>query len=65
MVGKIVDQKFRDGELNESPLTLRDLERIKEGFLKILAGIYHTRLEYPSAPDLSKGKAKDLSLSEN
>ncbi|MCD6116392.1 HDIG domain-containing protein [bacterium] len=65
LVGKIVDQKFSDGELNESPLTLRDLERIKEGFLKILAGIYHTRLEYPSAPDLSKGKAKDLSISEN
>jgi len=64
LVGKIVDQKFREGELNESPLTLRDLERIKDGFLKILAGIYHTRVEYPAAPDTTKGKEKDISLGE-
>jgi len=55
LVNKIVDQKFSDGELDESPLTLRDLEKIKEAFVKILAGIYHTRVEYPNSSDKQKG----------
>ena len=47
VVEDLVNEKFKDGELDESPLTLRDLERIKEAFVKILAGIFHTRIEYP------------------
>jgi len=42
-----VDERFRIGQLDESPLTLRDLERIKESFLNILAGTFHARVEYP------------------
>ena len=57
LVGKIVDDKFKEGELDESPLTLRDLEKIKDGFLNILSGMYHTRVEYPSKAEKSKGGA--------
>jgi putative nucleotidyltransferase with HDIG domain len=42
-----VDERFQEGELDESPLTLRDLQRIKESFLMILGGMFHTRVEYP------------------
>ncbi|MBN1781442.1 HDIG domain-containing protein [bacterium] len=51
VVEDIVDERFKEGELDESPLTLRDLERIKEAFLNILAGIFHTRIEYPDRED--------------
>ena len=47
LIGGLVDERFKEGELDESPLTLRDLERIKEAFLTILAGTFHTRIEYP------------------
>jgi putative nucleotidyltransferase with HDIG domain len=47
LVDELVDERFQEGELDESPLTLRDLMRIKEAFVKILAGIFHTRVEYP------------------
>jgi len=47
LVEELVDERFQSGELDEAPLTLRDLQRIKESFLSILAGIFHTRLEYP------------------
>jgi putative nucleotidyltransferase with HDIG domain len=47
LVDELVDERFQEGELDESPLTLRDLMRIKEAFVKILAGIFHTRIEYP------------------
>jgi hypothetical protein len=47
LIEDLVDQRFKEGELDESPLTLRDLENIKEAFLTILAGTFHTRVEYP------------------
>lgn len=69
LVNDLVDERFREGELNEAPLTLRDLERIKEAFLAILAGTFHTRLEYPDKEELKPhkktNKAKGESASEN
>jgi len=47
LIEELVDGRFQEGQLDESPLTLRDLGRIKEGFLTILAGTFHARLEYP------------------
>jgi len=47
LVEDLVDARFKEGQLDESPLTLRDLERIKESFLMILAGTFHARVEYP------------------
>ncbi len=47
LIEDLVDERFKEGELDESPLTLRDLEKIKEAFLTILAGTFHTRIEYP------------------
>lgn len=47
LVSEIIDGRFREGELDESPLTLRDLNKVGEAFLKILIGRYHRRVEYP------------------
>ncbi|MBN1895821.1 HDIG domain-containing protein, partial [bacterium] len=51
VIEDIVQERFQSGELNESPITLRDLEKIKESFLISLAGLFHTRLEYPDKDD--------------
>lgn len=50
LVRRILNNKFIDGQLDECDLTLRDLERISEAFGRVLAGIYHSRIEYPKAP---------------
>ena len=47
LVHKIINNKFIDKQLDECDLTLRDLEKIAEVFIKILSGIYHTRVTYP------------------
>ncbi|MFH0913008.1 MAG: HDIG domain-containing metalloprotein [Candidatus Omnitrophota bacterium] len=47
LVHKVVNNKFIDGQLDECDLTLKDLERISEIFIRILSGIYHPRLTYP------------------
>ncbi len=47
LVWDIIMEKFTSGELSESELTLKDLEVIKNSFVQILAGYFHTRIEYP------------------
>jgi Predicted membrane-associated HD superfamily hydrolase len=44
----LVAQKIAAGQLREAPLTLRDLDRVSQEFTRLLAGMYHTRVEYPS-----------------
>ena len=47
MVQKIINNIFIDGQLDECDLTLKDLHSIAKSFNKILAGIYHQRIDYP------------------
>ncbi|HLQ04795.1 MAG TPA: HDIG domain-containing protein [Verrucomicrobiae bacterium] len=47
MVDKIVGERLADGQLDESELTLRDVQRIKDAFCELLLGVYHERIPYP------------------
>ncbi|MBN2736416.1 MAG: HDIG domain-containing protein [Spirochaetales bacterium] len=51
LVWKIIIDKFDSGELSECNLTLNDLELIKQNFVKLLAGHFHSRIEYPKVKD--------------
>jgi putative nucleotidyltransferase with HDIG domain len=46
-VQQLFSAKVEHGQLAESELTFRDLETIKNAFVKVLAGYYHSRIEYP------------------
>jgi hypothetical protein len=46
-VHKVINNKFIDGQLDECELTLKDIEKISSVFIKILNGIYHSRVNYP------------------
>ena len=52
LVASIIDERVRSGQLDESPLTLEDIARVRHAFLTTLQGIYHPRVEY--APQLMK-----------
>jgi putative nucleotidyltransferase with HDIG domain len=43
----LIDAKVEHGQLSESELTFRDLDTIKNAFVRVLAGYYHSRIEYP------------------
>lgn len=47
MVNNIIKTRLNEGQLNDCDLTLKDLEKIREAFLKVFVGIYHKRIEYP------------------
>ena len=48
MVNNIIKDKLHSDQLDNCDLTLRDLEKIRKCFLKVLNGIYHKRIEYPT-----------------
>ncbi len=50
VVDRVVNEKIDDGQLNESPLTLSDITKIRAAFLESLVGHYHQRIAYPNFP---------------
>lgn len=46
-VREITNKIFLDGQLDECELTLKDLNKIVDSFVKVLVGIFHHRIEYP------------------
>ncbi|HEY8890423.1 MAG TPA: HD family phosphohydrolase [Clostridium sp.] len=48
MVNNLIKARLNDGQLDNCDLTLKDLEKIRVAFLKVLSGIYHERIEYPT-----------------
>ena len=49
LVEHIVRQRIDQGQLRDAPLTLRQLELVKEQFVRVLLGMYHSRIDYPAA----------------
>ena len=47
LVDTIVDNLMKDKQLNDTNLTLKDIETIRNTFKRRLMNIYHTRIEYP------------------
>ena len=54
-IQQLFDAKVDHGQLAESDLSFRELEVIKKAFVKVLAGYYHSRIEYPKQKDEEKG----------
>jgi len=48
LIQRIISDRFQSGELDECPLTLRDLAKIKEAFAQILIAAFHQRVVYPT-----------------
>jgi len=47
LIDLIFRERIDDGQLDDTNLTFRDLQQIKDTFLKMLLGIYHVRVKYP------------------
>ncbi len=47
MVNKIIDSQVADGLLRETPISFRDVEKVKKLFVERLRTAYHVRVSYP------------------
>lgn len=50
-IKQLVMTKVEMGQLDNSSLTFKDLSSIQRAFVTILAGYYHSRIEYPNQKD--------------
>jgi len=49
VIDHIAKMRIDQGQLRQAPLTLQQLDKIKEQFARVLIGVYHGRIEYPAA----------------
>lgn len=62
VVRKVINNKFIDGQLDESNLTLKEIETISVTFTRSLSATYHGRVKYPelkNASDYRNTKSAD------
>ncbi|MBI2026462.1 MAG: HDIG domain-containing protein [Deltaproteobacteria bacterium] len=55
---KVVFGFFQDCQLDDSQLTLKDLNKVIQCFTKVLMGIYHQRIKYPAEEVAQQSQAK-------
>ena len=63
LVDDIVRSKINDGQLDDCPLTLRELSLVKDSFSSTLRSMLHSRIDYPKddASTATKRLASDAS----
>ena len=57
-VKNLMKDKLDDGQLNNSGLTLNELETIRLAFLKVFHGMYHERVPYPEQKEIQEAAKK-------
>jgi len=58
MINRIITERLNDGQLSDSPLTLKDIKLIALTFNRILRGMQHDRIKYQQLNDLDEVKNK-------
>ncbi len=58
IVHKLIKERLNAGEFDECDLTLRDLDKLAETYIKGFTGVYHNRIAYPerSIADLERSR---------
>ena len=60
MVDDLVYAKINDGQLDDCPLTLRELVAVKDSFSNTLRSMLHSRIDYPKEGDRISSASKRL-----
>lgn len=55
VVNNVINTKLEDHQLDEAPITLSDVNKIRETFLNILITQNHKRIKYPKQDEIEKG----------
>ena len=64
LLENIFNDRLEDGQLDECPLTLEEVSKIKKSFVKTTLNMLHSRIEYPSE-EKNNGRRKDTSTPFN
>jgi putative nucleotidyltransferase with HDIG domain len=58
IVKSVIDDRMAKGQLDDTGLTLRDLQLVCESFVNTLKGMFHPRLQYPEEKPPADGEQK-------
>lgn len=47
LINEIIEERYKDGQLDECPLSFTDLKQVSESFSKTILSMMHTRVSYP------------------
>ncbi len=56
IINNLIKQRIEDGQLDEAPITLKDIKKIKEAFASILVGQHHKRIRYPKQDEMEENE---------
>lgn len=59
MIYNIINSRIKEGQLDDAPVTFRDITMIKNEFKKILLGQYHKRIKYPKQEEMEKESSSE------
>jgi putative nucleotidyltransferase with HDIG domain len=59
MINNIISSRIKEGQLDEAPITFRDITIIRNSFKSILLGQYHKRIKYPKQEEMEKGSSTE------
>jgi membrane-associated HD superfamily phosphohydrolase len=52
----MIDKLMDEGQLNDAPISLKDIAKVKEVFIGRLKTIYHARIAYPTEEEKEEKK---------
>lgn len=55
MINNIFNTRLKEGQLDNAPISFKDITKMKEAFQSILVSQHHKRIKYPKQDDAEKG----------
>jgi putative nucleotidyltransferase with HDIG domain len=62
LIRESIKARVDSGQLDESNLTLRDLEAIRAAFLHVLKGMFHPRVRYPEPVKVKEADGREVEI---
>lgn len=59
MINNIINNRIKEGQMDEAPITFRDINDIRNTFKNILLGQYHKRIKYPKQEEMEKDRSSE------
>ncbi len=57
MINNLIKMRVEDGQLDDAPVTLKDIKLIKESFFNILISQHHKRIRYPKQEEIEENSS--------
>ncbi len=54
LIKRIINNRLNEGDLDHADITMNELNKIQHSILRVLQGIFHSRIEYPTEDEINR-----------